>query len=190
MKRVIEPTADLLENCRTGNRAAFKELFDMYKSYAYNLVYKITGPRGDHEDLVQDVFFQIYLSLKSFKGNSAFRTWFHRIVINVCTRQWRYQNTGKRIPAKETVNFEDVEYAVPSAGADHGKQFELKNLVERALDTLDQKLRVPIVLNVYSEMELSEISEILDIPEGTVKSRLFTARNKIKEHLDGLDDWK
>ena len=66
MKSVLEPTPDLLEQCKAGNQQAFRELFHMFKSYAYNLIYKITGSRSDHEDLLQEAFFQIYLSLKSF----------------------------------------------------------------------------------------------------------------------------
>ncbi|MCX7726251.1 MAG: hypothetical protein N2053_05330, partial [Chitinispirillaceae bacterium] len=65
VKTLLEPTPELLEECRAGNHLAFKEIFYMYRSYAYNLIYKITGPKGDHEDLLQEVFFQIYLSLKT-----------------------------------------------------------------------------------------------------------------------------
>lgn len=80
-----------------------------------------------------------------------------------------------------------MDYELPSRDEGIHKQLELKNLVELALAHLDEKLRVPLVLNIYSDMDLSEISLALDIPEGTVKSRLFTARQKIKEYLDTLE---
>ncbi|MFP4416034.1 MAG: RNA polymerase sigma factor [Chitinispirillaceae bacterium] len=187
MPKVLEPTAELLQKCKDGNRAAFREIFDMYRSYAYNLIYKIAGPHGDHEDLIQEVFFQIYLSMKSFKGESTFKTWFHRVVIHVCTRQWRYQNTGKRISPKDTVSYDLVEHGVAHNGMNHAKHYELKSLVEKALEAIDTKLRVPLVLHIYSELDLSEISTIIGIPEGTVKSRLFTARKKLREYLDSLE---
>jgi RNA polymerase sigma-70 factor (ECF subfamily) len=63
----------------------------------------------------------------------------------------------------------------------------LKEVVQKALATLNDNLRVPLVLNVYSDMDLSEIADVLGLPEGTVKSRLFTARKKIKEYLDNTD---
>jgi RNA polymerase sigma-70 factor (ECF subfamily) len=187
MEKTMEPSVELLEQCKEGDKVAFREIFYMYRSYAYNLIYKITGPYANHEDLIQEAFFQIYLSLKKFKGNSSFKTWFHRIVIHVCTRAWRYQNAEKRIADKDTVDIEKVEYCLSSDDSKYAKKFELKDLVEKALDTLDKKLRVPLVLHIYSEFDLEEIAVILGIPEGTVKSRLFTARKKIRHFLDECD---
>ncbi|MDO5576119.1 MAG: RNA polymerase sigma factor [Fibrobacter sp.] len=186
-KTLLEPTQELLSECKSGNQVAFKEIFYMYRSYAYNLIYKITGPEGDHEDLIQEVFFQIYLSLKTFHGDSSFKTWFHRVVIHVCTRRWRYQKAEKRISQKDTINLDAVENMVQSRDQGCLKHLELKDLVERALDSIDYKLKIPLVLNIYGEMDLSEIASIMAIPEGTVKSRLFTARKQIREFLDNLD---
>ena len=187
MQKVLEPSTELLQQCKSGDRAAFREIFNMYRSYAYNLIYKITGAGGEHEDLIQDAFFQVYLSLKTFKGHSSFKTWFHRIVIHVCTRHWRYQNTEKRISPGDTVGFDAVEYRLAHSSMRQDREWELKSLVERALEVLDMKLRVPIVLHIYGELDLLEIASIMEIPEGTVKSRLFTARKKIRDYLDGLD---
>ncbi len=187
MGNLGEPTKELLNDCKAGDPTAFKQIFYMYRSYAYNLVYKITGPKGDHEDLVQEVFFQVYLSIKSFQGDSSFKTWFHRVIINTCTARWRFQEAGKRISPKNTTSIDNLDYEIQSREAPISKQLELKNLVELALATLDDKLRVPLVLNVYSDMDLSEIAHTLEIPEGTVKSRLFTARQKIREYLDAID---
>lgn len=186
-KTLLEPTKELLEECKSGNQLAFKEIFHMYRSYAYNLIYKITGPYGDHEDLLQEVFFQIYLSLKTFQGDSSFKTWFHRVVIHVCTRRWRYQKAEKRISPKNTVHLDAVENTVQSTELSSLKHLELKDLVEKSLDELDYKLRIPLVLNIYGEMDLAEIATIMGIPEGTVKSRLFTARKQMREFLDTLE---
>lgn len=187
MSNLVEPNKELLSECKAGNPVAFKEIFHMYRNYAYNLVYKITGPDGEHEDLVQDAFFQMYLSIKSFQGNSSFKTWFHRVIINTCTARWRFQEAGKRISSKKSTSLDNLDYELPSRDQGIAKEYELKNLVELALANLDEKLRVPLVLNIYSDMDLSEIATALDIPEGTVKSRLFTARQKIKEFLDTLE---
>lgn len=187
VKTILEPTRELLEECKAGNQLAFKEIFYMYRSYAYNLIYKITGTNGDHEDLLQEVFFQIYLSLKTFHGDSSFKTWFHRVVIHVCTRRWRYQKAEKRISPKDTVQIDAIENMVPSHEMGSLRTLELKDLVEKAVGTLDYKLRIPLVLNIYSEMDLAEIASIMGIPEGTVKSRLFTARKQMRDFLDTLD---
>lgn len=187
MKTLIEPSKEVLEECKNGNQQAFKEIFYNYRSYAYNLIYKITGKTSDQEDLLQEIFFQIYLSLKTFRGDSSFSTWFHRIVINVCTGHWRYQQAKKRISVEDTVDYDSVEHIASNHNFQTGHQMELKEIVGKAIATLNEKMRVPLVLNVYSDMDLSEIAEILDVPEGTVKSRLFAARMKIKEYLDAVE---
>lgn len=188
MKLEFDTCQELIQECKAGSQVAFKEIFYMYRSYAYNLIYKITGSRGEHEDLLQEVFFQIYLSLKGFQGDSSFKTWFHRVVINTCTAHWRRQQAAKRISPNQLTSTEDLDFELSHKEMNHGKAYELKNLVEKALDTLDDKLRVPMVLNIYSELDLSEIAGILGIPEGSVKSRLFTARKKIREYLDSVDE--
>ena len=86
------------------------------------------------------------------------------------------------------VEYELIESSVGDERPTHLETLALQDLVNKALNTLDEKLRVPIVFNIYSGMDLSEISEVMGIPEGTVKSRLFTARKKIKEYLDSYGD--
>jgi RNA polymerase sigma-70 factor, ECF subfamily len=187
MKTLVEPTKELLEACKNGNQQAFREIFYTYRTYAYNLIYKITGKTNDFEDLLQDLFFQVYLSLKTFRGDSSFSTWFHRVVIHVCTSRWRYQQAKKRISSHDMVDLESVEHSVSNPEYEHGNRYELKELVEKALNTLNENLRVPLVLNVYSDMDLTEIADVLGLPEGTIKSRLFTARKKVKEYLDSME---
>jgi len=187
MKTLIEPTKEVLDACRNGNQQAFREIFYNYRTYAYNLIYKITGKNADHEDLLQDLFFQVYLSLKTFRGESCFSTWFHRVVIHVCTSRWRYKRAKKRISSNDLVDLDSVEHCVATNEHEHGYHYELKDIVQKALVTLNDNLRVPLVLNVYSDMDLSEIADVLGLPEGTVKSRLFTARKKIKEYLETVD---
>jgi RNA polymerase sigma-70 factor (ECF subfamily) len=177
----IEPTTELLSACRNGDKDAFKEIFQRYRTYAYNLIYKIIGSNVDHEDLVQEVFFQMHLSLAGFKGDSSFSTWFHRLVIHVCSGHLRYIKAGKRIPQSELVSYDTVS----EINRKHGgmNAYEARELIEKAMAKLDERLRVPLVLNVYSEMGPGEISDVIGISEGTVKSRLFTARQKIKEFI-------
>ncbi len=183
MNKALNLDKEVIERCKQGDKSAFRELFHEYKSYAYNLIYKLSGPSANNEDLIQDVFFQVYLSIKRFRGDSSFKTWFHRIVIHVCTRFWRYQNTEKRISSRDTVNYDLVDYTIPGREMDHAREYELKSTVDDALQNLDMKYRIPMVLHFYSGMDFSEISRILEIPEGTVKSRMFTARNTVRDYL-------
>ncbi|MCX7726634.1 MAG: hypothetical protein N2053_07270, partial [Chitinispirillaceae bacterium] len=105
----------------------------------------------------------------------------------VCTRRWRYEKAEKRISPKNIVQIDSLENMLPSREMSSLKHLELKDLVERAVASLDYKLRIPLVLNIYSEMDLAEIALVMGIPEGTVKSRLFTARKQIREFLDKLE---
>jgi RNA polymerase sigma-70 factor (ECF subfamily) len=80
--------------------------------------------------------------------------------------------------------FEDMQETVADKRSSQETELEMKNLVEKALDTLDNSLRMPLVLSVYSEMDIGEIAAVLGIPEGTVKSRLFLGRRKMKEFIE------
>lgn len=183
MKTIADPSREVLDACRRGNQSAFKTVFDMYKMYAYNLIYKITGPNADHEDLLQETFFQVYLSLRTFEGASSFTTWFHRVVVQVCSGNLRYKLAAKRRPGESAVNYDDMQDTVGDRKDSQETSLALKDLVEKALAGLHDSLRVPLVLNIYSEMDIGEIAAVMNIPEGTVKSRLFTARKQMKEFI-------
>jgi len=137
----------------------------------------------DHEDLIQETFFQVYLSLRTFQGTSSFTTWFHRVVIQVCSGNLRYKLAAKRKPDGAVMNFEDMQESVSDGTVSSENRFAIKDLVEKGMETLNDSLRIPLVLNIYSEMDIGEIARVMKIPEGTVKSRLFTARNHMKEFM-------
>ena len=123
----------------------------------------------------------MHLSLSTFKGDSTFSTWFHRLVIHVCSGYLRYIKAGKRIPQSELVAYDTVSDINRRQSGMNG--FEARELIEKAMAKLDERLCIPLVLNVYSEMGPGEIADVIGISEGTVKSRLFTARQKIKEYI-------
>lgn len=183
MKSMAEPSPEVLAACRGGDRSAFRTVFDMYKFYAYNLIYKITGPYADHEDLLQETFFQVYLSLRTFEGASSFTTWFHRVVVQVCSGNLRYKLAAKRRPDGATVNYDDIQETVADRTESRENRLALKDLVDKGLARLDDAIRIPLVLNIYSDLDIGEIASVMKIPEGTVKSRLFTARRQLKEFI-------
>ena len=187
MKKIAEPSPEILAACKNGDKAAFKKLFDIYKMYAYNLIYKITGQNSDHEDLLQETFFQVYLSLRTFHGESAFTSWFHRVVVQVCSGDLRYKLAAKRNPGNAVLNLDDMQESVPNKKESKENSFALKDLVDKGLARLDDSLRIPLVLHIYSDMDIGEIAAIINIPEGTVKSRLFSARKQMKEFIENAE---
>jgi RNA polymerase sigma-70 factor (ECF subfamily) len=183
MKIAIEPSAEVIAACKSGDHEAFRTIFNEYKSYAFNLIYKITGPSSEHEDLLQEVFYQIFISLHTFQGASSFSTWFHRLVVQVCSGSLRYKKAAKRSPGGAMIGYEDMQEMVADKKPSQESAFEMKNLVEKGLATLDDSLRMPLVLSVYGELDINEIATVLNVPEGTVKSRLFFGRKKMKEFI-------
>jgi RNA polymerase sigma-70 factor (ECF subfamily) len=178
-----EPDTELLELCRIGNRNAFKTLFYMYRSYVKNIIYKITGIHSEHEDLIQSVFMQMFVSFHTFKGDSSFKTWFHRLVLYNCINWLRYNQAGKRNGKFVTAEIENIEDNVPDYETNPLNRVLMRDLVDKAMKLLSLRLRVPLVLNVYSDLNIAEIAVILKVPEGTVKSRLFAARKVIRDFV-------
>ncbi len=178
---------DLVKRIKEGDEIAFEQLFNQYRSYAYALIYKITGVDGEHEDLLQEVFFQTYLSIKKFRGDSLFKTWFHRIVINTCTARWRHLQAAKRPSPQDTYSMEVLPYELAQKNTCHATAFENRSFVNKALNILSENIKITIILDVYCEFTMAEIAHILEIPEGTVKSRIYMARRQIKEYLESLN---
>jgi RNA polymerase sigma-70 factor (ECF subfamily) len=183
LPRHPEPDADLLEKCREGDRNAFRTLFYMYRSYVKNIIYKITGVHSEHEDLIQSVFMQMYVSFHTFKGDSSFKTWFHRLVLYNCINWLRYNQAGKRNGKFISAEIESIEDNLLDHETNQLNTLLMRDLVNKALKLLSIRLRVPLVLSVYSDLNISEIALILKVPEGTVKSRLFAARKIIKDFV-------
>jgi RNA polymerase sigma-70 factor, ECF subfamily len=185
--KALEPTSELLDDCRSGNADAFKTLYRMYRNYALNIIYKITGVEGEHEDLLQEAFFQIFLSLKSFDGNSLFKTWFHSLVTKVCFSRIKHQNAQKRISSKSIVFLGENIGEILDIPDSTQNNFESRDLMEKAFSTLDRKMRIALYLFVYGELNIAEIAIVMRIPVGTVKSRLFHAKEKVKSYLTDID---
>jgi len=183
-RKALEPDKELLDSCRAGNSEAFRKLYVMYREYALNLIYKISG-RGEHEDLLQEVFFQTYISIKTFDGNSLFKTWFYSLVTKVCYARLKHQGALKRISSK-SMDFLGTQCELPDTVPTMQTTYESRDLISKAFRTLDRKMRNTLYLNIYGELNIPEIAIVMQIPIGTVKSRLFHAKEKVKSYLTGV----
>lgn len=172
---------DLAARAATGDERAFLELYRKHRRYVLTLAVRTSGRPEDAEDLVQESFFQLHRSLASFSGRSSFRTWFHGIVVRVCHSATRNRLAQRRRgdADAEHMDEERMESEVGGDGRDHATQHALKDWIQGCLDHLPILHRLPLVLHIYSGLDLSDISRILGIPEGSVKSRLFHARKRI-----------
>jgi RNA polymerase sigma-70 factor (ECF subfamily) len=132
---------------------------------------------NDLDDLVQDVFLRVYRFSDSFREDSDIKTWVHRICINTVQDHYRKKRW------KNLLSFSSESTPEPMSRDDHETITENQNLVEKALHRLSLKERVVVVLYYLEDVTIEEIASTLNLPEGTVKSRLHTARTKLQDFM-------
>ena len=144
----------------------------------------LTAGRGEAEDLAQEVFVRAWRSLGSFRGDSSFRTWLHRVAINVI----RTSQTKQRRLARLFVARGQHEKAPEPASGEEPADAALarRQVIDRALAALPEELRVAVTLRDLQGLDYKEIAAALDVPIGTVESRIFRARQKLRPLLASL----
>ncbi len=183
---------DLIQQARRGDLKAFDRLVGEYQDRIYGLLYNMTSNREDAEDLVQEVFLKAYEALPRFKGKSSFYTWVYRIAVN------RAINFVKKRKRRAGLSLDDVDLAIERdpalvqlAGAetpDRGMRLnELQEKLNKALQTLSEKHRTVVVMHDIQGIPHHEIGEILGCSAGTVRSRLFYARQQLQAQLSDLE---
>lgn len=162
-----------------GNSAAFERLVSDHYMMIYKVAYKWCGIREDAEDIAQNVCVKLARSLGNYKGASSFRTWLYRVVINTAKDHFR-----KLSRQREREEAFTKESAALSAGGDGGGS-DTTGRLQKAISRLPGKLRDAIIL-VFSEgMSHREAAEVLECAETTVSWRVFEAKKKLKEYLQG-----
>lgn len=171
----------------SGDQTAFEVLFRKYRDMVGRLSYSIIKDDAAVDDIVQEVFLLAYRHLAKFRGQSAFKTWLYRITVNEAIR---YSNKGKRwqpLPEFEVEPSQVPSTLVVMESGENPERIlidgQQKAMVHQALDTLKPQHRMILVLYYLEDQSVQEISEILKIPEGSVKSRLYYARDGLKEAL-------
>jgi RNA polymerase sigma-70 factor, ECF subfamily len=177
----------LIERCRAGDVAAFEPLVEKYRQRVWRVAYQMVRDREEAWDVAQEAFIRAYQSLASFRGQSAFYTWLFRIVVNLATDRVRQRAARGRAFGTEPVPEEDWERAMPdevTAGPDEETaRREERERIARALDGLPENFRTIIVLSDVEGLSYREIAQVLEIPMGTVMSRLHNARKRLRQIL-------
>ena len=168
----------LIVRAQSGDREAFAALFEQYKNMVYKTAYLVLEDSSEAEDALQEVFVQVYKSLGQFDSRkAAFTTWLYRVTFNYCLNHRR-----KKGPL--TLPLDDISSMIkndfPSA------QLAEEEILQQAIRKLSDKQRAVVVLRYFWELPYAEIAQILDVPLGTVKSRidlsLKTLRKFLEEH--------
>ncbi|PWF65324.1 RNA polymerase sigma factor RpoE [Shewanella sp. BC20] len=180
----------LVERVQRGDKNAFNLLVLKYQSKVVSLISRYVRNQADVTDVAQEAFIKAYRALPNFRGESAFYTWLYRIAVNTAKNYLVSQ--GRRAPAND-VDAEDAEYY---EGSDALKEFasperlmlsdEIKKVVFETLESLPEELRMAISLRELDGMSYEDIAIIMDCPVGTVRSRIFRAREAIDKKLQPL----
>ena len=180
--RAVED-ADLIQRAAKGNVEAYNLLVSRWEKRVYNYLLRITGNREDALDLAQDVFLKAYQNLRKLEEPGRFAPWLYRIAHNEAYSMFR-----KRKPETDvdTLEPEATETKI-TVGGSSVFPIELSLAVASALDRLSADQREAVVLKIYQGFKFEEISEILSCPVSTIKSRLYTALDLLKEALAPLE---
>jgi RNA polymerase sigma-70 factor (ECF subfamily) len=180
---VVAPTdADLLSRFAGGDRSGLDELFRRYRAVAYRVAYRLLGREADALDAVQDGFIKALTHLDRFRGHSSFKTWLLRIVSNAALDLGRHRRRDgwNDRPATHRERVELDDGPGPESGLHRA---DLRRVIDAALTRLPESQRQTFVLHVDGELTYREVADALGISIGTVMSRLFYARQKLKTLL-------
>jgi len=168
--------ATLVRQCLDGDPRAFDTLVRKYQKPLYHLALRMVRDRDDAMDVVQGVFVKVYEKLDSYDEKHGFCSWIHRITIN---ESINFTNRSKRSDEYES----GVTAVLAPTQEAARSQAALSEEIEKAIAILKRDYRMVIVLKHYHDFSYQEMAEVLGIPEKTVKSRLFSARQQLKEIL-------
>ncbi|HEX8835033.1 MAG TPA: sigma-70 family RNA polymerase sigma factor [Abditibacteriaceae bacterium] len=181
----------ILQRAKEGDRKAFEEIFQLYHRRIYNAVYGMLSDPDDAQDVTQDVFMRLHDALPTLRADEAFSTYLYRIALNLCRDRARRKKRVRfqSIDTPRTDSEGDVE---PMDFPDQAKlpeekltNDELQSRVRQAVQTLSTDHKAVIVMHHFQGMEVNDIARILDVPTGTVKSRLARGRDQLHRKLRG-----
>jgi RNA polymerase sigma-70 factor (ECF subfamily) len=188
--------AQLIEACRRGNPSAFNLLVWRWEKPLFNFVYRYVGDAAAAQDLVQDTFVRVVNSIGQYSHRGAFSSWLFQVAVNLCKdhlRKKRLQvvslhdyytsGSGEKVFVKDQVADEDAQTDAAVEAA------ERERLVRRLLAGLPEDQRAVILLKEYQALTFAEIAEVLGVPEGTAKARLYRGLRAMRQQLEREGRW-
>lgn len=180
----------LVKRVRSGDQRAFKLLVERYQRKVYAVALGMLKDKEESMDVSQEAFVKVYKYLDHFKGDSSFYTWLYRITVNICIDVIRKRGSGEMVEYDETQAVDLSEARIGALGSRLGTnpqksalRRELAEKIQEALATVPEKHRAILLLREIEGMSYEDLARTLDIPKGTVMSRLFHARAKVQKIL-------
>lgn len=181
---------ELVRRVQSGDKSAFDLLFSRYQQKIINLISRYVKDNSEVQDVAQEAFIKAFRALPRFRGESAFYTWLYRIAIN--TAKNHLVSRGRR-PPNTDVDIDDAELNPTSTVLQEAESPEaalardqLSSGIDAAIAELPEDLRSAVTLREFDGLSYEQIAEIMDCPVGTVRSRIFRARESIERHIEPL----
>ena len=172
-------STEIIEACRSGDREAFRVLYETYKDRVYSIaVHFFHGDRAMASDVTQQVFLKLMTSIRQFRGDAEFTTWLYRLVVNACldvARSRKANADSFRMDAVAAPGSQEQDYA----------HTQMANSVREAVSALPSKFRIAVLLRYFDDLSYEEMAKALDCSMGTVASRLSRGHKLLAELLKG-----
>jgi len=182
-----EAVAEIVQRALTGDSSAFEQLIARYERRVMSVSLRILGTREDAHDAAQEVFLRVFKYLHRLDPGKPIEPWLMRMTINVChdigRKRSHHQSSGPDLTEVDSISISRGRNQDPHEGLAGQQQ---RNLIRKALDCLSEGERIAIVLRDVEGLPTSEVAEILQAPEATVRSRISRGRVKLKETIDRL----
>jgi len=186
-KNRVTSDETLVAKSKNGDKAAFEELVRKYSKYVYTTAFFMVRDTHEAEDISQEVFVKVYLSINGFRGLSSFKTWLRKLTVNTCIDKLRLRKkTADKKVSLDSMIEDGTEILLYEFNQNVEKFFQDKETVKEILKimvNLDESYRIPLILRDLQDYSYIEIAEILKKPVGTIKTNIHRARKIIKDIL-------
>ncbi|MEW5977777.1 MAG: sigma-70 family RNA polymerase sigma factor [Acidobacteriota bacterium] len=175
----------LIRRCQDGDSAAFEQLIHRFERRVFGLIYQIIRSPNEVDDIAQEIFIKLYLSLPQFRLDASFDAWLYRIVVNQC---YDFLRKRKRTPQlseadlseDEARYIESLASVTQPQAAEMDRELEVRDAAQNLLRALPPKDRMLLILKEVDELTIEELSAIFKTTKSAIKLRLFRARNRLK----------
>ena len=175
----------LVSECIAGNQAAIESLVRQYETGVFRLALSIVGDEADANEITQETFIAALKSLRTYQDKKSFKAWLYTIALNFSRSHLRKRKIIERLRTTVGVIFQ-VEKQKQASPEDAVIRTENEAAIWAELNKLDERHRTVVVLRYFHELSISEISEIMEVNEGTIHSRLHTARERLRNTLHSM----
>lgn len=184
----------LIDRLLAGDGKAFDELVIKYQQKVFNIAYRMLGDYHEANDIAQDAFVKVYYALRTFRRDASFYTYLYRVVVNLCKNRLKSRGRERKriavslndpMETEEGIEQREIKSTAPCAREILDAK-EKEKLIREVIDSLEDGFREVVILRDIEGLSYDEITEILNIDLGTVKSRLHRARMTLKDKLKGV----